>query len=100
MNARPLPSSVSTLVYIMETYLHRERVRYHKSLSPNSNSVYYMIPGPRFPYRLRISDHAESPSREFTRTADFHVLSPADIRAAQTAIETKVIRPLRMTRGT
>jgi hypothetical protein len=90
-----MDAQTTALVHIMETFLVRERVSFRKRVSKTSNSVYFDIRGPRFPYRLRVSDHDESMAKDFQQTSDFHVLSPADIRAAQTSIEARVIRPLR-----
>ena len=90
-----MPPETAALVHIMETFLTRERLQFRKRVSKTSNSVYFDIRGPRFPYRLRVSDHRESDHKDFQQTSDFHVLSPGDIRPAQTSIEARVIRPLR-----
>lgn len=93
-----MPPETAALVHIMETFLVRERLEFRKRVSRTSNTVYFNIRGPRFPYRLRVSDHRESDLKNFQETSDFHVLSPGDIRAAQTSIEARVIRPLRARR--
>jgi hypothetical protein len=88
-----MTTPVAALVYIMEKFLLRENVKFRKITSKTSSSIYFELRGPRFPYRLRISDHAEHRDRDFMQQADFHVRSIEDIRPAQTSITARVIRP-------
>lgn len=89
-----MESHIRTCAYIMEMFLKRERVRYRRTESTVTNTIYFDIFGGRRPYRLRIADHDEcAAARADNRRADFHLRNIEGIRNAQTSITALVVRP-------